>query len=49
MRRLDVSLTADGEAFVLAAIPTAFEVSRKTTDALSTREVTQLLALLAKL
>ncbi|MEO5613872.1 MAG: MarR family transcriptional regulator [Cypionkella sp.] len=49
LRRLDVSLTAKGEAFVLAAIPTAFEVSAKTTDALTTREVTQLLALLAKL
>lgn len=49
LRRLDVSLTPEGEAFVLAAIPTAFEVSAKTTDALTTREVTQLLALLAKL
>ncbi|MES2435866.1 MAG: MarR family transcriptional regulator [Pseudomonadota bacterium] len=49
LRRLDVSLTAAGEAFVLAALPTAFEVSAKTTDALTAREVTQLLALLAKL
>lgn len=49
LRRLDVSLTPEGEAFVLAVIPTAFEVSVKTTGALNDREVTQLLALLAKL
>ena len=49
LRRLDVSLTPEGEAFVTAALPTAFEVSAKTTSALTAREVTQLLTLLAKL
>ena len=49
LRRLDVSLTAEGEAFVRATLPTASEVSAKTTSALTAREVSQLLALLAKL
>ncbi|WP_426034696.1 MarR family winged helix-turn-helix transcriptional regulator [Cypionkella sp. TWP1-2-1b2] len=49
LRRLDVSLTAEGETFVTATLPTAFEVSAKTTSALSARETAQLLTLLAKL
>ena len=49
LRRLDVSLTAEGEAFVKATLPTAFEVSAKTTSALTARETAQLLTLLAKL
>lgn len=49
LRRLDVSLTAEGEAFVQATLPTALEVSAKTTSALTAREVSQLLTLLAKL
>ena len=49
LRRLDVSLTAEGETFVTATLPTAFEVSAKTTSALTARETTQLLTLLAKL
>lgn len=49
LRRLDVSLTAEGEAFVTATLPIALEVSAKTTSALTAREVSQLLALLAKL
>ena len=49
LRRLDVSLTAEGETFVTATLPTAFEVSAKTTSALTARETAQLLTLLAKL
>jgi DNA-binding MarR family transcriptional regulator len=48
-RRLDVSLTEAGRAFVTALLPTAAEISARTTNALTAREVTQLLALLQKL
>lgn len=49
LRRLDVSLTADGLAFVMAKLPLAVEVSVKTVKAMTQREKEQILALLAKI
>lgn len=49
LRRLDVSLTASGDAFVTAALPLAAEVSAKTGSAMTARERKQFLALLAKI
>jgi DNA-binding MarR family transcriptional regulator len=49
LRRLDVSLTAEGLAFVTAKLPLAAEVSAKTVKALTQRERDQILALLAKI
>ena len=49
LRRLDVSLTPEGETFVLATLPLAAEVSAKTVKAMTSREKEQILALLAKI
>lgn len=49
MRRLDVSLTEEGDAFITATIPVAAEVSARTVAALGPRETAQLLALLDKI
>lgn len=49
LRRLDVSLTAAGQALVAGAIAKAQQISRLTTRRLSKREEAQLLALLDKL
>jgi len=49
LRRLDVSLTETGEAFIADKLPLAFEVSAKTVNALTQRERVQLLSLLAKI
>jgi DNA-binding MarR family transcriptional regulator len=49
LRRLDVSLTAEGAAFVTGLIPVARGISAQTTQNLTARETTQLLALLQRL
>jgi DNA-binding MarR family transcriptional regulator len=49
LRRLDVSLTAEGDAFVTALLPVARGISAQTTRNLTAREQAQLLALLQKL
>ena len=49
LRRLDVTLSAAGVAFVTALIPVARRISAQTTQNLTPRETAQLLALLQKL
>lgn len=49
LRRLDISLTPDGQEFAERAIETAKEISARTTANLSTREAERLLALLDKM
>lgn len=49
LRRLDISLTAEGAAFAERSIETAKQISAQTTSKLSTRETERLLALLDKL
>ncbi len=49
LRRLDVTLSPEGDAFVTALIPVARSISAQTTQNLTQRELTQLLALLQKL
>ncbi len=49
LRRLDVSLTEAGEAFVTEKLPLAAEVSARTVKAMTAREREQILALLAKI
>ena len=49
LRRLDVTLSAEGEAAVAALIPVARKISAQTTQKLTARELAQLLALLHKL
>lgn len=49
LRRLDVSLTPEGEAFVAATLPLALEVSAKTAKAMTQRERAQILTILAKI
>lgn len=49
LRRLDVSLTPEGEAFVAATLPLALEVSAKTARAMTQRERAQILTILAKI
>lgn len=49
LRRLEVSLTPEGEAFITEKMAAAREVSDLTLSGLTGREKTQILALLAKL
>lgn len=49
LRRLDISLTPEGDAFVTRLIPVARQISAQTTRNLTQREARQLLALLEKL
>ena len=49
MRRLQISLTDVGQAAVEAAIITAKDITKETTERLTSREVAQLLTLLDKL
>jgi DNA-binding MarR family transcriptional regulator len=49
LRRLDISLTADGRAFTATALKTAQSISKKTARHLSQREHERLLALLDKI
>ncbi|WP_054008799.1 MarR family winged helix-turn-helix transcriptional regulator [Cypionkella psychrotolerans] len=49
LRRLDVSLTEEGSAFLVSAIVSARNISKLTTRRLSKREEQQLLSLLDKL
>lgn len=49
MRRLDISLTAEGRAFAEQAVQTATEISAATAQNLTRREVERLLELLDKL
>ena len=49
LRRLDVSLTEVGEAFVAATLPLALEVSAKTAKAMTARERAQILTILSKI
>ena len=49
LRRLDISLTPEGAAFVAATIPVARSISARTTQNLSAAEQAQLLALLDRL
>ena len=49
LRRLDVTLSTAGDAFVTALIPVARRISAQTTQNLTPRETAQLLALLQKL
>ncbi len=49
LRRLDISLTPEGTAFIKSAIETAREVTAKTLDNLTLREASRLLALLDKM
>jgi DNA-binding MarR family transcriptional regulator len=49
LRRLDVTLSPEGDAFVTALIPVARSISAQTTQNLTQRELTQLLTLLQKL
>ena len=49
LRRLDVTLSTAGDAFVTALIPVARRISAQTTQNLTSREAAQLLALLQKL
>lgn len=48
-RRIEISLTGAGRAFLLQAIPVAIEISQRTARNLSPRELERLLALLDKL
>lgn len=48
-RRLEVSLTPEGRAFVDAMLPVAAEISQETLSNLTAREAQRLLALLDKL
>jgi DNA-binding MarR family transcriptional regulator len=49
LRRLDISLTAAGEAFVAEKLPVADQISARTLAALSPREQERLLALLCRI
>jgi MarR family transcriptional regulator, lower aerobic nicotinate degradation pathway regulator len=49
LRRLDVTLSAQGDAFVTAMIPVARNITAQTTKNLTKREAAQLLSLLQKL
>lgn len=49
LRRLEISLTPDGQIFAKQALNTAKSISQKTTSNLSPRETERLLALLEKL
>ena len=49
LRRLEISLTLEGEIFAANAIETAAKISARTTANLSARETERLLALLDKL
>ena len=49
LRRLEISLTPDGQAFAQCAIQTAQKISARTMTNLSAREAVRLLALLDKL
>jgi len=49
LRRLDISLTPLGDAFVTSLIPVAQQISEQTTRNLTAREARQLLTLLEKL
>ncbi|MEO6298346.1 MAG: MarR family transcriptional regulator [Paracoccaceae bacterium] len=49
LRRLDVSLTAEGLAFIAAAVPVAHRISAATTLNLSKADAAKLLALLDRL
>lgn len=49
LRRLDVSLTEEGSAFLVSAVASARNISKLTTRRLNKREEQQLLALLDKL
>lgn len=49
LRRLDVTLSAEGAAAVSSLIPVARKISAQTTQNLTPRELAQLLALLQKL
>lgn len=49
MRRLEISLTEEGQAFAEEAVVTAREISRQTVGNLTPREVERLLGLLDKL
>jgi len=48
-RRFDVTLTAEGQAYVAAALPVARQISAATTRNLTAREAAQLAALLDKM